>query len=438
MQDWVANVILIAVTIVLVLLNGFFVASEFALVKLRRGRLEELVREGRLFSPTAKWLMDRLDRALSACQLGITMASLGLGWIGEPAIARLLEPAFHAIGITSAAVLHTISFIIAFTIITAAHLTIGEQAPKIFAIRRPESIALWCAVPLRWFYIVSYPLLMGLNSVTSLLLRTVGVHGAGEHDAPHSEEEIRALLSHSHAHGELTQSEARLLEAVFEFDETACRQVMVPRIDVQFFDVNKSLAEAIRTARTSAHTRFPLCDGSLDHVLGVIHTKDLIGVTEQDGIELREIARPPHYVPETAPIRRLLAQFKASRQHLAFVIDEYGSVDGIVTLENVLERLVGSVQDEFDAEAPMVVPDGPGRFLVPGGAAISEVNRRLDLHLASREVETVGGLIMERLGRVATPGDRVSLDDGVEAEVLEAAGARIERVRLVLPRPAAT
>ena len=203
-----SNILLIVLTIVLVVLNGFFVAAEFALVKLRRSQLEELVRQERAFSGTAMWLMNRLDRALSACQLGITMASLGLGWIGEPAIARLLEPLFEAVGITSPAVLHTISFIIAFTIITAAHLTIGEQAPKIFAIRKPEPMALWCAVPLKWFYILSYPLLMGLNAVTVILLRWVGVQGAGGHDTPHSEEEIRALLSHAHAHGELTQSEA--------------------------------------------------------------------------------------------------------------------------------------------------------------------------------------------------------------------------------------
>ena len=278
MHTWPLQLLLLSATAVLVLLNGFFVAAEFALVKVRGSRLAEMAREGEPFASTAQWMARRLDRSLSACQLGITMASLGLGWIGEPAVARLLGPAFQAVGIKSPALLHTLAFVIAFTVITAVHLVVGEQAPKIYAIRRPGRTVRWCALPLKWFYVMSYPLLMGLNAATALLLGRVGVESVSEHEVPHSEQEIRALLSQAHAHGELTRSEHRLLHAVFDFDEAISRQIMVPRVDVEFFDINKPLADAMEKARQSQHTRYPLCDGSMDNVLGFVHTKDLLHV----------------------------------------------------------------------------------------------------------------------------------------------------------------
>ncbi|MCA9290131.1 MAG: HlyC/CorC family transporter [Phycisphaerales bacterium] len=427
--------ILIALTVAIVAVNGFFVAAEFALVKVRPSRLAELARQGRPMARTAEWLHVRLDRALSACQLGITMASLGLGWIGEPAVGSLLEPLLHAVGIESAAIVHTLSFIVAFTIITAAHLVIGEQAPKIFAIRRPEAMAIWCALPLRWFYILAYPLLIGLNASTAFLLRFVGIEGVSEHDVPHSESEIRALLSQAHAHGEVTRAEHRLINAVFDFDDTVCRQVMVPRIEVDFLDIRKPIGEAIRFARETMHTRYPLCDGSMDSVLGFVHIKDLFRSEDQATLDLRSVLRAARYVPDTVPISRVLAHFRSTREHMAFVTDEYGSVVGIVTLENVLERIVGSVQDEFDTEMPDIAPDGPRRHIVQGSAPVQSVNRVLGLALETEDVDTMSGLIMHRLGRLAEPGDVVELGDGAVAEVMEVQQARTTRLRLVLPDP---
>ena len=234
MAPWVLDLLEVGVAIFLVALNGFFVAAEFALVKVRGSQIEQLVRENKPFSRTAHWLAERLEDSLSACQLGITMALLGLGWVGEPAFARLLEPMLENAGVTSPTVIHGIAFMIAFTLITALHLVIGEQAPKIFAIRRPEQMVLWCAVPMKFFYVASYPLLISLNWMTSVILRQLGVDGMG-HDTPHSEEEIRALLRESHIHGDMSRSEHRLLDAVFEFDDMICRRVMVPRADVEFF-----------------------------------------------------------------------------------------------------------------------------------------------------------------------------------------------------------
>ncbi len=420
----------IVITVLLVVANGFFVAAEFALVKVRTSRLEEFVRQGRPFARTAQWLAERLDRALSACQLGITMASLALGWVGEPAIATLIEPILEAMGITSTTVIHTVSFIITFIIITTAHLIIGEQAPKIFAIREPEKMTLWCAVPLKWFYVLSFPLLVILTGATSTLLKAIGLKSTGEHDTPHNEQEIRTMLSHAHAHGELTRSEHELLDAIFEFDDMVCRQIIVPRVDVHFIDVNMTSIDAIHFARAKKHTRYPVCDGSLDQILGFLHVKDLVGCEDIDNIDLRTIIHPPRYVPQSMPISRLLRHFQEIHQHMAFVIDEHGLALGVVTLGNVLERIVGSVQDEFDAEAPDIVPDGPDQFIVQGGTLIDVVNRTLNLNLTSNRADTMGGLAMERLGQLPATGDQTKLNDTVTAEVLETRNSRTKRIRL--------
>lgn len=431
MAPWLVDLLEVAVALLLVALNGFFVAAEFALVKVRGSQIQELVRQGRPFATTARWLAERLDGSLSACQLGITMASLGLGWVGEPAFAHLLEPLLRWVGIESEQAIHAVAFIVAFTTISALHLVIGEQAPKIFAIRQPERLVLWCAVPLKFFYIISYPLLMALNSSTSLILRQMGVEGASDHEKPHSEEEIRALLAEAHVHGDVTRSEHRLINAVFEFDDMICRQVMAPRADVEVFDVSFSYRDCIEVARRTRHTRFPLVEGSLDRVLGVIHMKDLIGVSADETPDLRQIARPPKQVPENMPISRLLRHFQATHQHMAFVVDEYGTVIGIVTLENVIEQIVGPVEDEFDLETPDIVPDGPGQYLVAGSTPVDIVRRVLGLDLDTADADTFSGYLMSVSGEILEAGDRIKLA-GATAEVIEARHSRAERVRVNL------
>ena len=431
MSIWATDVVNICLAFFLVFINGFFVAAEFALVKIRPSRLNEQVEKNRPFAATAYWLTQRMDASLSACQLGITMASLGLGWIGEPAIAHLLRPLLQTAGVVSEIWVHGIAFAVAFTAITAAHLVFGEQAPKIFALRRPEKILLWFALPLKFFYFVSYPFMIALNATTSFLLNKIGVTGVSEHDAVHSEDEIKALLVQARKHGELSQSEHRLLKAVFEFDDTVCRRIMQPRNDVIIFDIHRSFSECKSLAKENKHSRYPLCDGSLDKVLGVVHIKDLIGVSPDTENALRSIARPAQFVPETMRISRLLRQFQETHQHMAFVVDEYGTVIGCATLEDVLERIVGPVEDEFDSNPLEIKPDGPGKFIVPGGTGIAAVNRQLNLQLDSIEAETLSGLLTERTGEVLSVGDRIELE-GAVAEVLEVSGSRASSIRIAL------
>jgi len=419
MPEWTTDAINISVALFLVILNGFFVAAEFALVKVRISQIDALVTAGKPFATTAKWLAMRLDASLSACQLGITMASLALGWVGEPAFAHLITPLFHMAGIESEQLLHVLAFIIAFSAITTLHLVIGEQAPKIFAIRRPEQMILWCAAPMKFFYIILFPFVVVLNRTTAFLLRRVGIEGGGEHGDPHTEEEIRLLLVEAHAHGHLSRSEHRLLNAVFEFDDMICRRVMVPRSQVVFFDKEQSIADILTLAKSTKHTRYPLCDGSMDNVLGVIHMKDMLGVSATDkDFDIHSIQRPAHKVPENMPISKVLRHFQTTHQLLAFVVDEYGSVIGIVSLENVLESIVGPVEDEFDSETPNIKKESDGNFIVRGSTPIHEVEKKLDLNLDDDDVDTAAGVLMSRSGKMPAVGDRIEFD-GTVAEVLE-------------------
>ncbi|GAA4443764.1 hemolysin family protein [Novipirellula rosea] len=420
LDSMTGTLIYLGLALFLILLNGFFVAAEFSLVKVRISRIDQLARDGKAFANTAKWLAKRLDESLSACQLGITMASLALGWVGEPAFAKLVEPVLGWIGVTDERVVHVMGFALAFSAITGLHLVVGEQFPKIFAIRRPEQMLLWCAMPLKFFYVLLYPFLTVLNVVTSFLLRLVGIKGASDHEGVRTEDEIRALLREAHVHGNLSRDEHSLINNVFEFDDMIVRRVMLPRGDVIFFDINEPLSNLRELVRQTMHTRYPVCDRSLDKVIGVIHIKDLLMIPpDDDEFDVRSIVRPPKKVHETMPISRVLRHFQATHQLLAFVIDEYGTITGMVTLENVLEKIVGEVDDEFDNADPDIVPAGPGEFIINGTTGVEEVRRRLSLPLAeSEEADTISGLLMDVKQKILVQGDKLQLD-GATAEVLE-------------------
>ncbi|WP_372725498.1 hemolysin family protein [Novipirellula sp.] len=414
------TLIYLGLALFLILLNGFFVAAEFSLVKVRISRIDQLARDGKAFANTAKWLAKRLDESLSACQLGITMASLALGWVGEPAFAKLVEPVLGWIGVTDERVVHVMGFALAFSAITGLHLVVGEQFPKIFAIRRPEQMLLWCALPLKFFYVLLYPFLTVLNVVTSFLLQLVGIKGASDHEGVRTEDEIRALLREAHVHGNLSRDEHSLINNVFEFDDMIVRRVMLPRGDVIFFDINDPLSKLRDLVRQTMHTRYPVCDRSLDKVIGVVHIKDLLMIPpDDDEFDIRSIVRPPKKVHETMPISRVLRHFQATHQLLAFVIDEYGTITGMVTLENVLEKIVGEVDDEFDNADPDIVPAGPGEFIINGTTGVEEIRRRLSLPLAeSEEADTISGLLMDVKQKILVQGDKLQLE-GAIAEVLE-------------------
>lgn len=426
----------LAIAAFLVVLNGFFVAAEFALVKVRISQIDKMVKEKKLFAGTAKWLAQRLDHTLSACQLGITMASLALGYVGEPAFAFMIRPVLESIGLGEGAI-HVIAFIIAFSVITSLHLVIGEQAPKIFAIRRPEEVVRWCAPLMKFFYYLLYPFMYVLNAATEVLLGWMGLKGGSSHDTPHTEDEIRALLREAHIHGHLTRSEHWLLNNVFEFDDLVCRLVMVPRGDVQIMDVNMSFSDAIELAKRTQHTRYPLCDGSLDNLLGVVHMKDLLGIDANADFDLRTIMRTPVKVPENMPISQVLKRIQTTHQLLTFVIDEYGTIIGICTLENVLEKIIGPVDDEFDdVEEPGIRSVGKGSFLIQGSTPISEVEKALDLDLDKRDVDTVAGVLMNRSGKIPEVGDRVEFE-GAVAVVKEVKNDHAERILFTLTSGAA-
>ncbi len=431
-ESWTVldNVLYLACAIGLIALNGFFVAAEFALVKLRIARIDQLVRDKRMFASTARWLAVRLDKSLSACQLGITMASLALGWVGEPAFARLVDPILVSVGIRDERILHVLSFIAAFSAITGLHLVVGEQFPKIFAIRRPETMLLWCALPLRICYAVLYPFLVVLDAVTSFLLRLAGISGQASHDAVNSEEEIRALLREAHIHGNLTRNEHSLINNVFEFDDLIVRRVMLPRGEIAFIDIHESLPNLLKLVRQTKHTRYPVCDRSLDRVLGVIHIKDLVGLDpDSTDFDPTDIMRPPKKVPESMPISLVLRHFQATHQLMAFVVDEYGTTTGLVTLENVLERIVGDVDDEFDVAKPNVVPCGPGEFMVSGTTLIAEARSKMNLSLdQSEDADTISGLLTELTHGFLATGDEIVLD-GAIAQVMEVKHDRAIKVR---------
>ena len=421
--------IMLAITAVLVALNGFFVAAEFALVKVRISQLDKMVANGKPFAKSAKWLAKRLDHSLSACQLGITMASLALGFFGEPAFAYLIKPLFTSMGIESAALLRTCSFIIAFSVITSLHLVIGEQVPKIWAIRKPKNMVRWCAPLMVVFFYMLFPFMYVLNYVTELFLSALGLGGGTGHDSPHSEEEIRALLRESHIHGQLTGNEHYLLNNVFEFDDLVCRLVMLPRAEVQIMDINLPFPELLEFAKRTKHTRYPLCDGSLDKLLGVVHMKDLLGIDQNTAdFDLRTIMREPIKVPENMPISAVLKRIQNTQQLLTFVIDEYGTIIGICTLENVLEKIIGPVDDEFDvATEPPIKPMDDGKYMILGSTPITEVEKYLNLNLDDDDVDTVAGVLMSQSGKVPEIGDIVNFD-GATAEVVSVKHDHAEKI----------
>ncbi|MCY2985253.1 MAG: hemolysin family protein [Planctomycetota bacterium] len=431
MPDWFPDLVKILVALLLVLVNGFFVAAEFSLVKVRLGRIEQLVANRKLFSRTARWLAQRLEQSLSACQLGITMASLALGTIGEPAFAKLVEPLLHALQIQSEAIIHAVAFAISFTFVTALHLVIGEQAPKIFAIRKPETILLACAVPLQIFFIATYPLMQSLNVSTTWLLKMFGSSESSKSSIPYTEEEIRALLREAHVHGNLTGSEHSLINAVFEFADLVCRRIMVSRTDVDFVDINEKTDVTLAMIHRTKHTRYPICDGSLDDVLGVLHVKDISGETINDGFDWKSLMRPPKKVPENMPISKLLRHFQGTHQHMAFVVDEYGMMIGIVTLENVLEEIIGEVADEFDIEDPEIVPDGSDSFIILGSTAVQDVENRLGIRFEYADVDTMSGLLLDKAERLLVAGDVIEFPNAI-AKVLSVSDDRATKVRLTL------
>lgn len=417
--------------------NAFFVAAEFALVKVRTSQIDELVERGQWTARLTSRLLDRLDAYISASQLGITLASLGLGFVIEDSVEPLIGSILHAIGLPE---MHlpfgtgiTVVALLAFLFATFLHISLGELVPKSLAIRSALRVSLWTAPALMAFYYLFFPVIWILNKFSDLVLRLLGLGHLDHAEVTHTEEELRHILAESAQGGHLSRSERVMIENVLNLEEKTARRIMVPRPDVTYLSLNKSLDENLRIARRAGHTRFPLCEDDLTHVVGMIHVKDLFrlgsSTPETGRVDLRKIARPIPFLPESMRCDLLLLEFQRNRVHMAMLLDEYGSIVGMVTLENVLEELVGPIQDEFDREAPRVVPQDDGSFQVDAACPLDILSETTGVEIPETDAETTGGLILEQLGRLALVGDSITVGRH-RLTVLQADPTRIRRVRV--------
>lgn len=423
--------LLIACT--LVAINAFFVAAEFSLVKARATRLAELARRGSGSAQLAHRMVGRIDSYLSATQLGITLTSLGLGWVGEPAFAHLFEKVLHDGRPFNAEVNATLSIALAFLVMTFMHIIFGELTPRSLALQRSERVLLATARPLYVFNQVFFPLTWTMNRVALFVLRFLKLGPVSEHEAIHTPEEIRMLLSRSLSVGGQAVLRERLVENLFTFSRRTARQIMIPRTDVVLLSVKRPLPEIIQQVQAAGHTRYPVCDGDLDKVLGIAHIKDLARVPDPARADIRGLLREPLFVPEVMTAERLLLTFQETRQHLAIVVDEYGGASGLVTLEDVIEELVGEVQDEFDEEAPKFIPVRRGGYLVSAGMLVEAVAAQLGVKIEEVDADTMGGYVQHQLGTLGRVGDEVPFGDHT-IRVVEVRGRRL--VRLLIQPPA--
>jgi CBS domain containing-hemolysin-like protein len=418
----------IAAILLLVALNGFFVAAEFALVKVRTAQVDVLAEEGSKRATVVRHVLSHLDSYLSASQLGITLASLALGWVGEPYLSALLAPLFYKIGIVNAGAVHTICVVLGFAGITSLHITLGEQVPKILAIRRPLPMALFISQPLRWFTLVFKPAIWFLNAASNWMLKTVfRIDSVNESEIAHSEEELRVILAESARADEVTPMGKELLMNALDLQKRVVRDITTPRGDVMFLNTEDTFDENLKRAMDSRHTRFPLCREHLDETIGLVHIKDLLRLMREPKPDITSIKRDLHNVPEMMPLEKLLSFFLARHAHLALVVDEFGGTAGIVTLDNVIEELVGDIQDEFDADKPEMRRVSQDEFVIAATLSLHELNDMLGMELESTEVSTVGGYITQIIGHLPKTGEKTHIDD-FDATVTKADGRRVLEV----------
>jgi CBS domain containing-hemolysin-like protein len=417
-----------AAIIALVMLNGFFVAAEFAIVKVRASQLETLSDEGNRRAAVGRQVISQLDSYLSACQLGITLASLGLGWIGEPFLARMLQPFFVLAHIQSPALITSISFAIAFSVITFLHIVLGEQAPKILAIRKAVPATLFVSPPLRLFHGLFKPAIRFLNASSNFVLkRILHIEPAAEGELAHSEEELRLILDQSEKSEEVTPLGRDLLTNVLDLRHRVVRDIMTPRGDIVYLDAEDDFEINVKKALESRHTRFPLVRGHLDNTLGLIHIKELIPMMRDPQPDLMRIRRELIPVPEMMPLEKLLNLFLGKHAHLAIVVDEFGGTVGMVTLENVLEELVGDIQDEFDADKEEFRRINENEFTVDGALGLYELNDLIGLELESADVSTIGGYVTHLLGHLPKQGEEIRIGD-FQVTVTQADSRRVRQL----------
>ena len=436
-----ANAALILNLLVVALLlfaNAFFVATEFALVSVRKTRLAQLSKEGNKLAKIALDSINHLDRSIAAVQLGITIASIGLGWVGEAALVKLIQPIFNFLPDSMQAVAtHSLAVSIAFALITFMHVVIGELMPKSIAIQHPETTALVVAKPMSFITKIFTPFIFLLNGFGNWLLSLMKIPPAHVGHLVHTVEELDMIIDESHKEGVLNDTEKDILQNVFKFSDIMAKQVMVPRPDVVSIPIDITADELKKLTIENQYTRYPVYEEDLDKVVGILHIKDLYPlIIEGREIVLKDILRPVILIPETLTIDKLVHEFKTKRAQMALVIDEFGGVSGLVTLEDVLEEIVGEVQDEFDEEEANIRQIYENEYIANAMMRIDEFNDYFQLEaqneVEDEDIETIGGLVIKNLGHIAKEGDCCTID-GFTFKVIEVDGARIVKIKIIAP-----
>ncbi|BCN28776.1 hemolysin family protein [Anaeromicropila herbilytica] len=400
----------IVTVLLLVFMNAFFVAVEFAMVKVRKSRIETLVLEGNRSAKNTLKVVNDLNSYLSACQLGITLASLGLGWVGEPTVAAILKPLFQLFDIPES-VVHSISFVLGFAIVTGFHIVLGELVPKSLAIISAERISLYTALPLIIFYKITYPVMWAFNHSTNLILKVFGINQVNEHEEAHTDEEIKLLAEESYRHGLIDQTELTFVDNIFDFSEKTAKDIMIPRTDMSCVFYEDSFEEIIKYVESEELTRYPICKDSKDNIIGFIHIKDLFKLRYKEANQkISEIIRDIKFVPEAMPISELLMVFKKEKAQMAIIIDEYGGTSGLVTIEDILEEIVGDIQDEFDEGIDIYKTD-ENEYIVEGIVSINDINDLLDIYIETENIDTIGGWMYSQLKSYPQVNDKITYDN---------------------------
>ncbi|MFC3883435.1 hemolysin family protein [Bacillus songklensis] len=426
----ILNLIIFAILIVL---TAFFVATEFAVIRVRSTRLDQLIAEGNKKAVAAKKVVTNLDEYLSACQLGITVTALGLGWIGEPTVAHLLEPVFEKFHVGES-LSHILAFIIAFSVVTFIHVVVGELAPKTVAIQKSEQITLLFARPIILFYRVMYPFIWALNGSARTVTKLFGLQPASEHDMAHSEEELRIILSESYQSGEINQSEFKYVNNIFEFDDRLAKEIMVPRPEIVSVSKDDTVEDFLNMARVEKYTRYPvLLEGDKDQVIGLINIKevltDYVQGTDMKQKTVESYTKPIIQVIESIPIHDLLLKIQKERIHMAILMDEYGGTAGLVTVEDILEEIVGEIRDEFDAdEVPEVQKIKENHYIIDSKVLIDEVNDLLGTNIEEEDMDTIGGWMLTQNFDLEKGESLVF--GGYEFKVLEIEEHHIKRIEV--------
>ncbi|NPC93943.1 HlyC/CorC family transporter [Bacillus sp. WMMC1349] len=412
------NILNVIFVLLLIAATAFFVVAEFAIVKIRGSKIDQLVETGDVRAVAAKRVITDLDEYLSACQLGITITALGLGWLGESTFEKIIHPVFEYIGLPES-VMRIASIGTAFVIITFLHVVVGELAPKTIAIQKAEAVSLRVAKPLIIFYKVMYPFIKLLNGSARLLTRLFGFHSVKEHEVAISEEELRIMLSESYKKGEINLTEYKYVNKIFEFDNRLAREIMVPRTEIATIFSDQPIKEAIETVMNERYTRYPIIKDDKDHIIGIINSKDLFrAYFLEQSTDLSQLMRPVIRVIESIPIQQLLIRMQKERIHMAILVDEYGGTAGLVTVEDILEEIVGEIRDEFDQdEMPHMIKKGENHYIIDGKALIDEVNDLLQIEIENDEVDTIAGWILTQ--RMELKKGDVFQTEGCEFKILD-------------------